>query len=518
MFRFGRSLWFTDLMGKGMGMYDRPDSNANVSSSAQIEACDLCVVGAGLAGLNALWVATEYLPAGARVVLVDRHPRCGGMWTETYEFVRLHQPHPYFTVGDIAWSWNKPSEYLATKQEILRHLEYCLAIIRKKFTLIEMFGYEADLDAASDLVKPQGLRVPCSALDPKARSFTVDAGRVIVAHGNKVPRTVPLTLSSTGVTSVTPLDLQDHLRRDAVAPAYVVGSGKTGMDLAYQIICTQPSRPVCMISGRGTIFLDRGYVAPTGMQRWWTGNLTLKVFGDVAMQFDGSNYDAAFDYFRNKYSIALSGSGEHCLFGYLSRAECKTVENGLTEKIDEYLEDVIDTASGPVMIFRSGASRPLPPGSIIVNCTGSLLRGNSAPVERISRGGTLLFISSRASLHFLSSVSAYFLTHLFFSEKRSKASVYAIDADALFALDRRAWFMASITQAFMNPVVLLNALSLRTFDRCGLNTDRLFPLPRIIATLADIQLNRRKYVDHCRRSLDHVGQQYGVRCGEIDWS
>ncbi len=491
---------------------------ADATVTGRLETCDLCVVGAGLAGLNALWVASEYLPQGARVVLIDRNPRCGGMWTDTYDFVRLHQPHPYFTVGDISWDWDKPPEYLATKPEVLDHLTYCLNIIRQKFSICELFGYEGDLQTPSSPTPQHGLRVQCESLVPSGQPVTVDARRVIVAQGNKVPAATRLEFSSTSIVSTTPVDLEHSLQRNPTAPVYIVGSGKTGMDSAHRIIVSEPERPVNIISGRGTVFFDRGWVAPVGLRRWWGGSLTLRIFGDVAMQFDGSNIDAAFEYCRSKYTISLSGASEHCFFGYLSRAECEAVNEGLTEKVDEYLEDIVDTPGGPVLIFRSGSTRRVPRGSIIVNCTGSLLRGKSSPVERISRDGTLLTISSRGSLHFLSSVSAYFLTHLFFSEKRANAPVYAIDADALFAADRRAWFVASITQAFMNPVVLLNALSIRTFDRCGLNTDRLFPFPRVIATLLEVQVNRQRYIRHCRKSLDSIAERYGVRCREIDWS
>lgn len=488
------------------------------AAAAEITSCELCVIGAGLAGLNALWVATEYLPKGSRVVLIDRHPRCGGMWTETYDFARLHQPHPYFTVGDISWNWNKPAEHLATKDEILDHLEYCLDVLRKKFSLVELFHYEANLNSESNLAIGQNLIVECTALDVGRSNLIVDAKQVIVARGNEVPVATPLALSSNAVASATPVNLADHLRSCDDAPVFIVGSGKTGMDVAYQLVTGEPERAISMIAGRGTAFFDRAHVAPQGRRPRWKAKLLLKIFGDIAMRCDGSNYDEAFAYFRRQYALALSGAAEHCFFGYLSDSECKAIETGLSEKIDEYLEDVIDTSDGPAALFRSGRTQALPRGSIIVNCTGFLLRGESSPVECISRGGTLLNISSQGSLHFLSSVSAYFLTHLFFSERRAKAPVYAMDTAALFAIDRRAWFMASTTQAFMNTLVLLDALSTRTFDRCGLNTDRQFPLPRIIAVLVDMKVNRRKYVKHCRQSLDRIAQRYDVRCGEIDWS
>ena len=44
---------------------------------------DVCIGGAGIAGVNALHVASRYLKPDQRVVLVDRNDRVGGMWVET---------------------------------------------------------------------------------------------------------------------------------------------------------------------------------------------------------------------------------------------------------------------------------------------------------------------------------------------------------------------------------------------------------------------------------------------------
>ena len=84
--------------------------------------CDVCIVGAGVAGLNALFAASRYLTPDQRVILVDRRPRVGGMWVDTYPYVRLHQPHGMFTAGNIEWTLGREPSYLATKAEVLDHL------------------------------------------------------------------------------------------------------------------------------------------------------------------------------------------------------------------------------------------------------------------------------------------------------------------------------------------------------------------------------------------------------------
>ena len=50
---------------------------APVEESARMEKCDICIVGAGIAGLNALFVASRYM-SGQKVIVVDRRPRVGG--------------------------------------------------------------------------------------------------------------------------------------------------------------------------------------------------------------------------------------------------------------------------------------------------------------------------------------------------------------------------------------------------------------------------------------------------------
>ncbi len=69
---------------------------------------DLVVVGAGIAGLNALFAATYYVPSGARVLLIDQKTAAAELWNMAYDYVRPHQPPPMFTVGDLEWDWQNP--------------------------------------------------------------------------------------------------------------------------------------------------------------------------------------------------------------------------------------------------------------------------------------------------------------------------------------------------------------------------------------------------------------------------
>jgi cation diffusion facilitator CzcD-associated flavoprotein CzcO len=91
--------------------------------STRVERADVCIVGAGIAGLNALFVASQYLSRDQKIIVVDRRERTGGMWVDTYDYVRLHQPHGLFTAGNIEWTLGQDPSYLATKGEALDHFE-----------------------------------------------------------------------------------------------------------------------------------------------------------------------------------------------------------------------------------------------------------------------------------------------------------------------------------------------------------------------------------------------------------
>jgi len=83
-----------------------------MTASTRVETCDVCIVGAGIAGLNALFAASRYLSPDQKVILMDRRARAGGMWVDVYPYVRLHQPHPMFTAGNIKWTLGKDPSYL----------------------------------------------------------------------------------------------------------------------------------------------------------------------------------------------------------------------------------------------------------------------------------------------------------------------------------------------------------------------------------------------------------------------
>ena len=55
-----------------------------MSNSTIQEKCDVCIIGAGISGLNALFCACQYLPKNSKIILLDSKQSYGGMWLHTY--------------------------------------------------------------------------------------------------------------------------------------------------------------------------------------------------------------------------------------------------------------------------------------------------------------------------------------------------------------------------------------------------------------------------------------------------
>ncbi|WP_324680753.1 NAD(P)-binding protein [Mycobacterium sp. 663a-19] len=187
-----------------------------------VESCDVCIVGAGIAGLNALFAASRYLSRDQRVILIDRRARVGGMWVDVYSYVRLHQPHPMFTAGDIEWTLGKDRGYLAAKDEVLDHFRHCVDVIRERVRVDEYLGWDFESAEEADGI----VRVTCRAAD--GRVLVVETRRLIKAFGLAITTNEPLEMSSKRIHSVSPdyCDVRAGDIRESDAPVWVIGGGK----------------------------------------------------------------------------------------------------------------------------------------------------------------------------------------------------------------------------------------------------------------------------------------------------
>jgi hypothetical protein len=105
------------------------------------------------------------------------------------------------------------------------------------------------------------------------------------------------------------------------------------------------------------------------------------------------------------------------LFGFLSEEELTTIYKNISIKYADYLEDVVDGDSSPVMVLKGGEKIGIQEGSYFVNCTGNVLRKDSSYEPYLSVNGKIMSINHTSSISLATNVSAYFLTHLWFLNK-----------------------------------------------------------------------------------------------------
>jgi hypothetical protein len=485
---------------------------------AETERCDTCIVGAGIAGLNALFVASRYLSGAQRIILVDRRDRAGGMWLDTYDYVRLHQPHEFFTSGNIGWTFGKGREHLASKHEVLDHLQHCLEVIKRRVRVIELFGYDfEDAEETGGIV-----RITCRSRE--GRPIEIEADRLIKAYGQRVETNEPLELSSERARSVSPdhFELLGSEMRASDAPVWVVGGGKTGMDTAHALITAQPGREVNLVAGPGTFFINRDRSFPGGLRRWWAGGPISSVYAEIARRFDGTNEAEVMSWYRDNHGIWLTPQTGNFLGAILSEAENETIATGLNEVVMDYLVDVVDRDGSSEVVLRSGATMPFEPGSWVVNCTGSLLRGAHPYEPYTSSGGKILSIHNRSSTIPLPGphAAAYFLTHLLCLGKLAQVPLYAADGEDLRRKARPYAIMAAFASlAFYNLSLIAEALPARTFTKLasenGLDFDRWYPLPRRLIASARFMRTHKRDREHHKRTLDTIAERFGVRCGPV---
>ncbi|MGH3525101.1 MAG: FAD-dependent oxidoreductase, partial [Mycobacterium sp.] len=380
---------------------------------ARVESCDVCIVGAGLAGLNALFVASRYLSRDQKVILVDRRERVGGMWVDTYPYVRLHQPHPMFTAGNIKWTLRQDRSYLATKSEVLDHFEHCLNVTKQRVQVQEFFGWAVESDDENDGT----VRITCKSSDGRRR--VIEAKRLIKAYGFQVKPNDPLEISSARILSVSPdfCDMRCDEMRASDTPVWIVGGGKTAMDTAYALITEYPGREVNLVAGSGTYFISRDRILPSGTRRWWRGTPFSSLGLELTSRFDGTNEADVADWFRATYGTWLTPTTANFLLGVLSESENKTIAAGLNDVVMDHLVDAVDRNGATDLVFRTGSTKAIQPGSWVVNCTGYFKPDDRAYEPYLSRGGSVVSIQPRSATLHLTSFMAYFMTHLLFLGK-----------------------------------------------------------------------------------------------------
>jgi thioredoxin reductase len=478
-----------------------------------VENCDVCIVGAGIAGLNALFVASRYLSRDQKIILVDSRQRVGGMWVDTYPYVRLHQPHPMFTAGDIEWTLGAERSYLATKDEVLDHFTHCLDVIRERVRVDELFGWTMESAIESD----GSVRVICRSADGKTQ--VVETKRLIKAYGVGVTPNDPLEVSSRRVESVSPdyCDVRSGEIRDSDAPVWIIGGGKTGMDTAHALITNCPGREVNLVAGRGTFFANRDRMFPVGARKWWAGTQFATVGEELGRRFDGTNEVEVNKWYRATYCTHPTPEAENYFAGLMSESENKTIADGIHNVVMDYFDDAVDRGGSTELVFRSGSTRTIQPGSWIVNCTGYLGGDSVLPYEPyVSASGAVVAIHPRSWILHLPAFHGYYLAHLLFLDKLRELPLYEVDMVDLRQKSPTAHPYALFALVLHNLSLIYDNVPRRIFSDNRLDFDAWYPLPRRLPGLLKFMVNHRRDRERARRVLDTVRERFDIRCGPLD--
>ncbi|HKV21879.1 MAG TPA: FAD-dependent oxidoreductase [Mycobacterium sp.] len=489
------------------------DQSSAARPGAAAIRCDVCIVGAGIAGMNALFVASRYLSQDQKIVLVDSRPRVGGMWVDTYPYVRLHQPHPMFTAGNIEWTLGKDRAYLATKNEVLDHFTHCLDVIRQRVRVDELFGTTMESATEADGV----VRVSCRSAD--GTTTVVEATRLIKAYGAGVTPNEPLAVSSRRVESVSPnyCDVRSGDIRHSNAPVWIVGGGKTAMDTAHALITRCPGREVNLIAGRGTFFARRDLLFPAGNTKWWRGTQFASMAERSGRRFDGTNEVQVQKWFRQTYCTHPTQEAENYFAGLLSKAENTTIAEGLRHIVMDYFVDAVDRDGVTELVFRSGSTRTIEPGSWLVNCTGYLGGDQELPYEPyISARGAVAAIHPRSWILHLPAFNGYFLAHLLFLDKLKELPLYEVDVLDLRRKCPTAHPYTLIALAQHNLSLIYDNVPRKVFGENGLDFDAWYPMPRRLPGLLKFMLNHRRDRERARRTLDVIRERLDIRCGPLN--
>jgi len=285
------------------------------------------------------------------------------------------------------------------------------------------------------------------------------------------------------------------------------------------LVRANPARWIGMVSGAGTYFFSRDLLTATGLRRWTGGMRYTAIFAGAAKRFDGTNAAevSAWCLARCGTSPLSDPAPTHVLFALLSQAERATVASSVKSVVRDYLVDVVDEASGPVMLLRSGARQPIEAGSWVINCTSHLGARDVKHVPYVSASGKILSINSTSTAFGNSAVSAYFLSHLFFLDRLVDAQLYELDHYGLMRTAPEAALAVWSTLIMYNFSLIFDRLPVKVFQGNGLDLDRWYPPPRQLAGQLRFMRNHKRDRRHHRRALDSFSQHANIRCGPLSW-
>ena len=212
----------------------------------------------------------------------------------------------------------------------------------------------------------------------------------------------------------------------------------------------------------------------------------------------------------------MTPQADNFAFGVLSEAENRTISAGLNDLVMDYLEDAVDRNGTTELVFRSGSTKAIQPGSWVVNCTGYLGLIGDYPYEPyVSPSGAVVSINVRSAIMHLPAFMGYFLGHLLFLDKIRDIPLYEVDLQELRHKAPVAFPCVLFALVQHNLSLIYENVPSRVFNENGLDFDKWYPLPRRLPGLARFLLTHRRERERQRRVLDTVRDHFEIRCGPL---
>ena len=182
----------------------------------------------------------------------------------------------------------------------------------------------------------------------------------------------------------------------------------------------------------------------------------------------------------------------------------------------DHLVDAVDHNGASELVFRTGSTKAIQPGSWIVNCTGYFKADDRAYAPYLSRGGSVVSIHPRSATLHLTYVMAYFMTHLLFLGKIRDVPLYELDTMDLRNKANTAFPYALISLALHNMSLIADSVPPKVLIEFGSDINLWYPLPRRLVSTARYLRTHRRERDHQRHTLDTIAKRFDVHCGPLN--
>jgi hypothetical protein len=236
----------------------------------------------------------------------------------------------------------------------------------------------------------------------------------------------------------------------------------------------------------------------------------------MSRRYDGTNESEVQDWYRTTYGTFLTPQADNFLMGVLSEAENHTISAGLSDVVMDYFEDAVDRNGTTELVFRSGSTKTIQPGSWVVNCTGYAGLIGEYPYEPyVSPSGAVVSINVRSAILHLPAFMGYFLGHLLFLDKLREVPLYEVDLQGLRHKSPVAFPYVLFALVQHNLSLIYDNVPGRVLNENGLDFDKWYPLPRRLPGLTRFVLTHRRERERQRRVLDTVRERFDIRCGPL---